>query len=143
MIFESYSEKDTFDFARRLGEGAQKGGIYAITGDLGVGKTAFTKGFAIGLGITEDIVSPTFTFVQIYEDGRMPLYHFDVYRISDISEMDEIGYEDCFYGEGVTIMEWAELVDEIIPPEAIRVTISKDLSKGVEYRRIEIQGISE
>lgn len=143
MIFESYSEKDTFDFARRLGERAQKGSIYAITGDLGVGKTAFTKGFAIGLGITEDIVSPTFTFVQIYEDGRMPLYHFDVYRISDISEMDEIGYEDCFYGEGVTIMEWAELVDEIIPPEAIRVTISKDLSKGVEYRRIEIQGISE
>lgn len=143
MIFESYSEKDTFDFARRLGEESQKGSIYAITGDLGVGKTAFTKGFAIGLGITEDIVSPTFTFVQIYEDGRMPLYHFDVYRISDISEMDEIGYEDCFYGEGVTIMEWAELVDEIIPPEAIRVTISKDLSKGVEYRRIEIQGISE
>ena len=138
MIFESHSEQETFDFAKGLAEQSQKGDIYALTGDLGVGKTAFTKGFAEGLGITEPIVSPTFTFVQIYEEGRLPLYHFDVYRISDISEMDEIGYEDCFFGEGVSIMEWADLVDELIPEDAYRVSIKKDLTKGVDYRRIEI-----
>ena len=138
MIFESHSEQETFDFAKGLAEQSQKGDIYALTGDLGVGKTAFTKGFAEGLGITEPIVSPTFTFVQIYEEGRLPLYHFDVYRISDISEMDEIGYEDCFFGEGVSIMEWADLVDELIPEDAYRVSIKKDLTKGVDYRRTEI-----
>ena len=140
MIAESFGEKDTFDLAKGLAEKAQKGEIYALIGDLGVGKTAFTKGFAAGLGIDESITSPTFTFVQAYESGRMPLYHFDVYRIGDVSEMDEIGYEDCFYGEGVSVMEWADLVEEIIPPEAIKVTITKDLSKGTDYRRIEITG---
>ena len=140
MIAESFCEKDTFELARNLAKKAKKGEIYTLVGDLGAGKTAFTKGFAKGLGIEESITSPTFTFVQIYESGRMPLYHFDVYRIGDISEMDEIGYEDCFYGEGVSVMEWADLVEDIIPPEAIRVTISKDLSKGVDYRRIEITG---
>lgn len=138
MIFESYSEQDTFDFAYKLAGETQPGTVYALIGDLGVGKTAFTKGFAEGLGITEPIVSPTFTFVQIYEEGRMPLYHFDVYRISDVSEMDEIGYEDCFFGEGVSIMEWADLVPEILPEDAVTITISKDLSKGVSYRRIDI-----
>ncbi len=140
MIAESFCEKDTFELARDLAKKAKKGEIYTLVGDLGAGKTAFTKGFAKGLGIEESITSPTFTFVQIYESGRMPLYHFDVYRIGDISEMDEIGYEDCFYGEGVSVMEWADLVEDIIPPEAIRVTISKDLSKGADYRRIEITG---
>ena len=140
MIAESFCEKDTFELARDLAKRAKKGEIYTLVGDLGAGKTAFTKGFAKGLGIEESITSPTFTFVQIYESGRMPLYHFDVYRIGDISEMDEIGYEDCFYGEGVSVMEWADLVEDIIPPEAIRVTISKDLSKGADYRRIEITG---
>ena len=138
MIFESYSEQDTFDFAYKLAGETQPGTVYALIGDLGVGKTAFTKGFAEGLGITEPIVSPTFTFVQIYEEGRMPLYHFDVYRISDVSEMDEIGYEDCFFGEGVSIMEWADLVPEILPEDAVTITISKDLSRGVSYRRIDI-----
>ena len=140
MIAESFCEKDTFELARDLAKRAKKGEIYTLVGDLGAGKTAFTKGFAKGLGIEESITSPTFTFVQIYESGRMPLYHFDVYRIGDISEMDEIGYEDCFYGEGVSVMEWADLVEDIIPPEAIRVPISKDLSKGADYRRIEITG---
>lgn len=138
MIFESYSEQDTAEFARDLAAKSKKGDIYALTGDLGVGKTAFTKGFAEGLGITEPVVSPTFTFVQMYDEGKMPLYHFDVYRIGDISEMDEIGYEDCFYGDGVSIMEWADLVEELIPDNAYRVRISKDLSKGVTYRKIEI-----
>lgn len=141
MIYESYSESDTFNTAFDMASRAQAGDIIALVGDLGVGKTAFTKGFAEGLGITEPIVSPTFTFLQIYEEGKMPLYHFDVYRISDISEMDELGYEDCFYGEGVTIMEWADLVPEIIPKGAKQITISKDLSKGVEYRRIEVETI--
>ncbi len=140
MITESFGEKDTFELARSLAEKAEKGEIYALTGDLGVGKTAFTKGFAAGLGIDESITSPTFTFVQVYESGRLPLYHFDVYRIGDVSEMDEIGYEDCFFGEGVSVMEWADLVEEIIPPEAIRVTITKDLTKGADYRKIEITG---
>ena len=140
MIIESFGEKDTFEFAKELAQKAEKGEIYALTGDLGVGKTAFTKGFAAGLGINESITSPTFTFVQAYESGRLPLYHFDVYRIGDVSEMDEIGYEDCFFGEGVSVMEWADLVEEIIPPEAIRVTITKDLTKGADYRKIEITG---
>lgn len=139
MIYESFSEQDTFDFAYKMALDARPGEIIAMVGDLGVGKTAFTKGFAEGLGITEPIVSPTFTFLQIYEEGRMPLYHFDVYRISDISEMDEIGYEDCFYGDGVSVMEWADLVTEILPKGTLKVTIDKDLSKGVMYRRIEVQ----
>lgn len=140
MIFDSYSEKDTYDFATRLAQKTQKGAVYALIGDLGVGKTAFTKGFAEGLGITEPIVSPTFTFVQVYDEGRMPLYHFDVYRIGDVSEMDEIGYEDYFYGDGVSIMEWANLVEDILPMDVVKITISKDLSKGVDYRKIEIEG---
>ena len=139
MIFESFSEEDTFDFAYSLAQKSQAGDIYALIGDLGVGKTAFTKGFAKGLEIDDAIVSPTFTFVQCYEGGRMPLYHFDVYRVSDVSEMDEIGYEDYFYGEGVSIMEWADLVGEIIPEDAKRVAIEKDLSRGVYYRRITVE----
>ena len=138
MVFESNSETETYEFAKELAKEARPGDIYTLVGDLGVGKTAFTKGFAAGLGIKEPIVSPTFTFVQIYEEGRMPLYHFDVYRIGDPSEMDEIGYEDYFYGDGVSIMEWADLVEEIIPDTAVPIKISKDLSKGVDYRKLEI-----
>ncbi|MBQ6320156.1 MAG: tRNA (adenosine(37)-N6)-threonylcarbamoyltransferase complex ATPase subunit type 1 TsaE [Lachnospiraceae bacterium] len=136
---ESYSEKDTFDTARKLAEVSKKGDIYALVGDLGVGKTAFAKGFAEGLGIRESIVSPTFTILQIYESGRMPLYHFDVYRIGDVSEMDEIGYEDCFWGDGVSLVEWADIVKDIFPENTVKVTIEKDLSKGVDYRMITIE----
>lgn len=143
MVIESYSEKDTYELAVRLAKSSKPGDIFALIGDLGVGKTAFTKGFAAGLGIKEPIVSPTFTFVQIYEEGTMPLYHFDVYRIGDVSEMDEIGYEDYFYSDGVSIMEWANLVEEILPENTIRVTISKNLKNGVEYRKIEIEGLDE
>jgi len=143
MIFESYSEKDTFEFAKSLALQAKKGNIYALTGDLGVGKTAFTKGFAKGLDIDEPIVSPTFTFVQVYDEGIMPLYHFDVYRIGDPSEMEEIGYEDYFYGDGVSLMEWANLVEEILPRETIHIDISKDLSKGLDYRKIEVTNLND
>ena len=139
MKIETFSEKETFELGKKLGTEAKPGQIYALLGDLGVGKTILTKGFAEGLGITEPVSSPTFTIVQVYEEGRMPFYHFDVYRIGDIEEMDEIGYEDCFFGEGVCLVEWANLIEEIMPEETIWITIEKDLEKGFEYRRIEVK----
>ena len=114
--------------------------VISLTGDLGVGKTVFTQGLAKGLGIEEPVNSPTFTIVQVYEEGRLPLYHFDVYRIGDIEEMDEIGYEDYFYGEGVCLIEWADLIREILPEQMCRVTIEKDLEKGFDYRKITLEG---
>lgn len=138
-IIESRRAADTFAYGRALGEKAAAGEIYTLVGELGVGKTVFTQGFAAGLGITEPVNSPTFTILQGYEEGRLPLYHFDVYRIGDVEEMEEIGYEDCFYGEGVCLIEWAELIREILPEGCIRITIEKDLSKGFDYRRITIE----
>ena len=139
MKIETFSEKETFELGKKLGTEAKPGQVYAPLGDLGVGKTILTKGFAEGLGITEPVSSPTFTIVQVYEEGRMPFYHFDVYRIGDIEEMDEIGYEDCFYGEGVCLVEWANLIEEIMPENTIWITIEKDLEKGFDYRRIEVK----
>ncbi len=142
MIYETNSSRETYELAKTLAGRAKPGDIYTLIGDLGVGKTVFTQGFAAGLGIDGPVNSPTFTILQIYEQGRMPLYHFDVYRIGDVEEMDEIGYEDCFYGDGVCIIEWADLIEEIIPAEACRVTIEKDLQKGMDFRRIRIEGPS-
>jgi len=139
QVKDSFSEKETFQIAKELAENAKAGEVYCLSGDLGVGKTVFTKGFAAGLGITEPVSSPTFTIVQIYEEGRLPLYHFDVYRIEDIEEMEEIGYEDCFYGEGVCLIEWAELIKEILPEKQKKIKIEKDLDKGFDYRRITIE----
>ena len=139
MKIETFSEKETFELGKKLGTEAKPGQVYALLGDLGVGKTILTKGFAEGLGITEPVSSPTFTIVQVYEEGRMPFYHFDVYRIGDIEEMDEIGYEDCFYGEGVCLVECANLIEEIMPENTIWITIEKDLEKGFDYRRIEVK----
>ena len=138
-IYESNSEEETFDIGKKLGEKADRGEIICLEGDLGVGKTVFTKGFAVGLSIEDNIDSPTFTIVQEYTQGRLPLYHFDVYRIGDISEMDEIGYEDYFFGEGVCLIEWASRIKELIPESAIRIIIEKDLSKGFEYRRVVVE----
>lgn len=138
MIYESYKELETFELGYELGLKAQPGDIFCLDGDLGTGKTVFTKGFAKGLGIKEPVSSPTFTIVQEYHEGRIPFYHFDVYRISDISEMDEIGYEDYFYGEGVCFVEWAELIEELLPSKRMHIHIEKDLDKGVDYRRIVI-----
>ena len=135
---ESRSAADTFAYGKALGEKAAPGEIYTLVGDLGVGKTVFTQGFAAGLGITEPVSSPTFTILQSYEEGRLPLYHFDVYRIGDVEEMEEIGYEDCVYGEGVCLIEWADLIADILPEHYTRITIEKDLEKGFDYRRIEI-----
>lgn len=137
-IFETNGEQETRALGERLGKAAEPGQIYTLIGDLGVGKTVFTQGFAKGLGIDEPISSPTFTIVQVYDEGRMPFYHFDVYRIGDIEEMDEIGYEDCFYGEGVCLIEWANLIEEILPKGYTRITIEKCPDKGFDYRKITI-----
>lgn len=137
MIFESNSAEDTFAFGQKLGREAVPGEIICLDGDLGVGKTVLTQGFAAGLGIDDYVNSPTFNIVKEYEGGRLPLYHFDVYRIGDPSEMEEIGYEDYFYGQGVSIIEWPGQIEELLPKEARWVRIRKDLTKGFDYRRIE------
>ena len=137
MVFESNSAEDTFAFGQKLGREAVPGEIICLDGDLGVGKTVFTQGFAAGLGIDDYVNSPTFNIVKDYEGGRLPLYHFDVYRIGDPSEMEEIGYEDYFYGQGVSIIEWPGQIEELLPKEARWVRIRKDLTKGFDYRRIE------
>ena len=141
MITETFSEKETRELGERLGKEAEPGSVYTLTGDLGTGKTVFTQGFARGLGIREHVNSPTFTIVQEYNEGRLPFYHFDVYRIGDIEEMDEIGYEDYFYGDGVCLIEWAELVEELLPSQRTAVRIEKDLEKGFDYRKITVEAI--
>lgn len=138
-IYETYSPEETHQLGQKIGAMASPGDVYTLVGDLGVGKTVFTQGIAEGLNITEPICSPTFTIVQVYEEGRMPFYHFDVYRIGDIEEMDEIGYEDYFYGEGLCMIEWANLIEEILPEKRFDVTIEKDLDKGFDYRKITIK----
>ena len=142
-IIESYSADETFRVGKKIGQTAKPGSVYTLIGDLGVGKTVFTQGVAEGLEITEPISSPTFTILQVYEEGRIPFYHFDVYRIGDVEEMEEIGYEDCFYGEGICFIEWANLIEEILPENYTRVTIEKDLEKGFDYRKITIEEIEK
>lgn len=139
MIMESFGPQDTYELGKKLGEQARPGDVFCLNGDLGVGKTVFTQGFAAGLGITEPVNSPTFTILQQYDGGRLPFYHFDVYRIGDVSEMDEVGYEDCFYGNGVSLVEWAGMVAEILPETAVSVTIEKELDKGFDYRKIIVE----
>lgn len=136
--YESFSADDTYEIGRKMGEAAKAGEVYALIGDLGVGKTVFTKGFARGLGITESVNSPTFTILQIYEEGRIPLYHFDVYRIEDPEEMEEVGFDDYVYGDGVSLIEWAGRIAEILPEDTRVVRIEKDLEKGLDYRSISI-----
>ena len=140
-VIESYSPEETGKLGRKLGENAKPGEVYTLIGDLGVGKTVLTQGIADGLGITEAICSPTFTIVQVYDEGRIPFYHFDVYRIGDIEEMDEIGYEDYFYGDGLCMIEWANLIEEILPDTYKEITIEKDLEKGFYYRKITIKEV--
>ena len=139
MVIETWSPKETYALGEKIGREALPGQVYTLNGDLGVGKTVFTQGVAAGLGIQEPVNSPTFTIVQVYEEGRMPFYHFDVYRIGDVEEMEEIGYQDYFYGEGLCMIEWAQLIEEIIPENARHITIEKDLDKGFDYRRIRIE----
>ena len=138
MIRETNSERETYELGLAMRREARPGEVYTLIGDLGVGKTVFTKGLAAGLGIKEPVSSPTFTILQEYEEGRLPFYHFDVYRIGDVEEMDEIGYEDYFYGDGVCLIEWADLIREILPEHYKEIRIEKDLDKGFDYRRISI-----
>lgn len=140
-MIETFSPEETFQLGQKLGAQARPGEVYTLVGDLGVGKTVLTQGIAKGLSIEEPISSPTFTIVQVYEEGRMPFYHFDVYRIGDIEEMDEIGYEDYFYGQGLTMIEWANLIEELLPEHYLEIRIDKDLQKGFDYRRITMQEI--
>ena len=139
MVIETWSPQETFALGQRMGREARPGQVICLNGDLGVGKTVFTQGFADGLGIGEPVNSPTFTILQQYEEGRLPLYHFDVYRIGDVSEMDEIGYEDCFYGDGVSLIEWPTKIREILPAQVTWVEIEKDLEKGFDYGRIRVE----
>ena len=134
MVIESFCPEDTFALGQKIGELVKPGTVISLVGDLGVGKTVFTQGLAKGLRITEPVNSPTFTIVQVYDGGRLPFYHFDVY---------EIGYEDYFYGEGVCLIEWADLIRELLPEHTGRIVIEKDLEKGFDYRRITLEGIDE
>ena len=138
-IYETTCPEETLQTGRILGESAAAGEVYALIGDLGVGKTVFTKGFAEGLGITEPVNSPTFTILQIYEEGRLPLYHFDVYRIEEPEEMEEIGFDEYIDGDGVCLIEWAGRIEELLPEETIVVFIEKDLEKGLDYRKITVR----
>ncbi len=139
MIFDSFNPEETYNIGKDLGEKAQPGDVYLLFGDLGVGKTLFSQGFAKGLGIMEHVNSPTFTIVQEYTDGRLPFYHFDVYRIADEEEMEEIGFQDMIFGEGVCLIEWANLIQGILPDNCHEIRIEKDNSRGFEYRKISIQ----
>lgn len=141
MVIETRSPEQTFELGMRLGRKANPGQVYTLIGDLGVGKTVFTQGFAKGLGIEEPVSSPTFTIVQGYEEGRLPFYHFDVYRIGDVEEMYEIGYEDYIMGEGVSFIEWANLIDEILPEKRTEIIIEKDLQQGYDFRRITVEEV--
>ena len=144
MMIESFGPGDTYSLGQRLGREAKKGDIFCLNGDLGVGKTVFTQGFAAGLGITEPVNSPTFTILQQYDEGRLPLYHFDVYRIADPDEMADIGYEEYFFsGDGVCLVEWPGQIEELLPEEARWIRIEKDLDQGFDYRRITWDGIGE
>ena len=143
IIIEATNAEETFKLGVKIGEQARPGEIYTLNGDLGVGKTVFTQGVARGLGIEEPVNSPTFTIVQVYEEGKMPFYHFDVYRIGDIEEMEEIGYDDYFFGNGVCLIEWAELIQELLPKQIISVTIEKNPEKGFDYRKITIDGLEK
>ena len=143
MVIETNSAEETFQLGEKLGHLAIPGQIYTLNGDLGVGKTVFTQGVARGLGIKEPVNSPTFTIVQVYEEGRLPFYHFDVYRIGDVEEMEEIGYEDYFYGQGITMIEWANLIEEILPNHYREIRIEKDLEQGFDYRRITVREVTK
>ena len=142
-IYETDSPQGTFELGRQIGLQSRPGQIYTLEGELGVGKTVLTQGVAAGLGITEPVSSPTFTILQEYEEGRLPFYHFDVYRIGDVEEMEEIGYDDYFYGNGICLIEWANLIEEILPEQIIEITIEKNLEKGFDYRKITVTGLPE
>lgn len=140
-IIETFSPQETYELGKKIGEKAKTGSVFTLIGDLGVGKTVFTQGVASGIGISEPVNSPTFTILQVYEEGRCPFYHMDVYRIGDVTEMEEIGYEDCFYGDGICLIEWADLIEEILPKHYTKITIEKNMEKGFDYRKIQLEEV--
>ena len=142
-VIECKDERETAEFGRLLAGELAPGAVIALDGALGCGKTALTRAIARGLGIKEPVVSPTFTIMREYTDGRLPLYHFDVYRISEPDEMYELGYEEYFYGEGITVVEWAERVSDLIPDDAVHIRIEKDAGQGFDYRRITVMSEGE
>ena len=142
-VFITKSEEETFALGYGMGQKAVKGQVFALEGDLGAGKTVFAKGFAKGLGIDEPVTSPTFTIFNIYESGRLPLYHFDVYRLEGPDELEETGYEEFFYGSGVTLVEWAGIVRDIMPPDTVRITIKREYIDGSSVRKITVGGRDE
>ena len=140
MVYETFSPSETEKIGFEMGKNASAGDIYCLSGDLGVGKTVFTRGFAKGLGVEDEyITSPTFTLINEY-NGRIPLYHFDVYRVGDPEEMEYIGCDEYFFGEGVCLIEWAELIEEMIPENAVWIKIEKNLEKGIDDRKITFGG---
>lgn len=138
MTFESHSREETIKFAADMAAKAEPGEVFTLTGDLGVGKTVFAKGFAKGLGVTEPVTSPTFTIVQEYLSGRLPFYHFDVYRIGDPDEMEETGFYDYLDRGGVVLIEWAELIEDILPSPRTAIKLEKDLDGDDDYRLITV-----
>ena len=138
QVIETHSAAETFAVGERLGRESAAGQILCLEGDLGAGKTVLAQGIAAGLGIDEPVNSPTFTILQVYDGGRLPLYHFDAYRLEEPEELYEIGYEEYFFGQGLTVVEWPSQIAELIPEDAVRITIRKDPEKGFDYRQIRI-----
>ena len=138
MIYHTKSAVETEALGEKLAGKLQGGEVIAFTGDLGAGKTAFTRGLARGLGITERVTSPTFTIVNEYEGGRLPLFHFDMYRLSCSDELYDIGWEDYLARGGVCAVEWSEIVEDVLEADAIRVDIKND---GGDCRSVAITGV--
>ena len=139
MTYDSYSQVDTERVGYLHGLKAKAGDVFCLIGDLGTGKTAFARGFARGVDITDDITSPTFAIVNQYTSGRLVMHHFDVYRIRDISEMEDTGYEDCFFGAGVCLVEWADIIRPVWPQNRIIVRLERLVANGEDYRRITVE----
>lgn len=139
MEFVTNSEQETEALGVRLGSGLEPGAVIAFTGDLGAGKTAFTRGLARGLGISERITSPTFTIVNEYEGGRLPLFHFDMYRVASSDELFDIGWEDYLAREGVCAVEWSENIADALEEGTISVEIRRGTSES--QRVITIEGV--
>lgn len=143
MIFKINSVEDTTQLGINLGKLLKSGDIVCLTGDLGTGKTHITKGIAKGLGIEDNITSPTFTIVNEYETGRLKLNHFDVYRVSDPDEIYALGFDDYIFSDAVSVIEWANYIEEILPQDFLHILIEKDLSQGEDYRKITITPYGE
>ena len=139
MTIETRNANETYEYEKSLGQECKPGDVFCLIGDLGTGKTVFAQGFAAGVGVTDTVNSPTFTIVQVYEGGRIPLYHFDVYRIGDSEEMFEIGFDEYISGDGVCLIEWADLIEDILPKSYMKITIEKDDLSDADHRKISVE----